>query len=32
MHATIDPEERIVTQSAGARLALMAESFVRLTG
>jgi hypothetical protein len=28
----MDPEERIVTQSAGARLALMAESFVRLTG
>jgi hypothetical protein len=28
----MDPEESIVTQSAGARLALMAESFVRLTG
>jgi hypothetical protein len=32
MHATMDPEESIVTQGAGARLALMAESFVRLTG
>jgi hypothetical protein len=28
----MDPEESIATQSAGARLALMAESFVRLTG
>jgi hypothetical protein len=28
----MDPDESIVTQSAGARLALMAESFVRLTG
>jgi hypothetical protein len=32
MRAMMDPEESIATQSAGARLALMAESFVRLTG